>query len=144
VFPHLDECPNPMVESMGWRLIQGTVIEITGPRSFRLRTDSGPIVRVSLANIGEPVDPEAATFLQRLISRKRVSVMANPSADPRNEITAEVRDGQGRDIGHEMLRAGAAAFVTAPAYTLSDYSECVNRIAEREAKVEGVGVWRHQ
>src|SRR4051812_31115891 len=67
MFPHLDECPNPTRESMGWRLIQGTVIEITGPRTFRLRTDSNVIVRVSLANVGEPVDPEAVTFLQRLI-----------------------------------------------------------------------------
>jgi len=133
-----------MVESMGWRLIQGTVIEVTGPRTFRLQTDRGSIVRVSLANVGEPVDPEAVTFLQRLISRKRVSVMANPSADPRNEITAEVQDDKGRDIGHEMIRAGAAAFVTAPAYTLSNYSECVNRIAAREAKAAGLGVWHHQ
>jgi len=143
-FEHLDECPNPTLESMGWRLIQGSVIEVTGPRTFRLRTDTGEIVRVSLANVGEPVDPEAVTFLQRLISHKRVSVMANPSADPRREITAEVQDNEGRDLGHEMLLAGAAAFISAPAYTLSGYSECVNRIAEREAKAEGRGIWHHQ
>jgi endonuclease YncB( thermonuclease family) len=78
-----------------------------------------------------------------MINGKRVSVMSNPNRD-RTDITGEVQDEQGRDLSRLLLRAGAAPFAVAPAYTLSEYSECLHRIAEREAKAEGVGIWRHQ
>jgi len=61
-----------------------------------------------------------------------------------SDITGQVNDQEGRDIARQLLRAGAATFAAAPAYTLSDYSECLHRIAEREAKAEGVGVWRRR
>lgn len=143
-FEHLDECPNPIVENMAWRLIQGSVVEVTSARTFRLRADSGEVFTVSIANIGEPADPDAMATLKRMIYGKRMSVMFNKPADRQGQITGEVNDQDGRDIARQLLRAGAAAFVAAPAYTLSDYSECLHRIAEREAKAEGVGVWRHR
>ena len=143
-FEHLDECPNPITENMAWRLVQGSVVEVTSARTFRLRADSGEILTVSLANIGESADSEAAAMLKRMINGKRMSVMFNKPADRQGEITGEVDDQDGRDIARQLLRAGAAAFVAAPAYTLSDYSECLHRIAAREAKAEGVGVWGHR
>ncbi len=143
-FEHLDECPNPITENMAWHLVQGSVVEVTSARTFRLRADSGEVLTVSIANIGEPADPEAMAMLKRMINGKRMSVMFNKPADPQGEITGEVDDQERRDIACQLLRAGAATFVEAPAYTLSDYSECLHRIAEREAKAEGVGVWhRH-
>jgi endonuclease YncB( thermonuclease family) len=140
-FAHLDECPNPITESMGWLLVEGRVVEVTSARTFRLRTGKGDIVDVSLANIGEPFDPDAAEMLRKLILGTHVSVMANQSADLKKGIAAEVHDRQGRDLSNDLLRAGAASFVTEPAYTLSDYSECVHRIAEREAKADHLGIW---
>ena len=143
-FEHLDECPNPIAESMSWDLVQGSVVDVTTARTFRLLEDSGEVLTVSLANVGEPADPEATDVLKRMINGKRISVMLNHSADRHAEVTGEVNDQEGRDIARKLLRAGAATFVAAPAYTLSDYSECLHRIAEREAKAEGLGVWRHR
>ena len=141
VFEHLDECVNPDRESMSWRLFQGRVIEVTSARTFRLRTDEGYVMNVSLANVGEPVDAEAMDFLRKMIGRKRVSVMGNPSKDHPRDIVGEVDERKAGEISRQMLRAGAAAFVKEPAYTLSDYSECLHRIAEREAKAARVGIW---
>jgi len=142
-FEHPDECPNPVTESMSWHLVQGSVVEVIGARTFRLRADSGEVLTVALANIGEPADSDATAMLKRMIDGKRMSVMFN-KPDRQGEITGQVNDQEGRDIARQLLRAGAAAFVAAPAYTLSDYSECLHRIAEREAKAEGVGVWRRR
>jgi endonuclease YncB( thermonuclease family) len=142
-FEHLDECPNPIRESMSWLLVEGRVVDVTNARTFRIRADKGDAIDVSLANVGEPFDADAAAMLRKRIIGTRVSVMANQSVDLRNGITAEVHDEKGSDLSNDLLRAGAAAFEKAPAYTLSDYSECLNRIAEREAKAAGVGIWHH-
>jgi len=139
-FEHLDECPNPITENMAWHLVQGSVVDVTSVRTFRLRADSGEILTVSIANIGEPADSEGTAMLKRMIDGKRMSVMFNKQG----EITGDVDDQDGRDIARQLLRAGAATFVEAPAYTLSNYSECLHRIAAREAKAEGLGVWRHR
>jgi endonuclease YncB( thermonuclease family) len=144
-FPHTDECVNPMYESDSWFVLEGRVVEVTSGRTFRLLPDKGNVITVTLANVGEPIDPKAMALLQRMITGKRVSVMTRVSIDaPEEEIVAEVHGAKGRDISRELIRAGAAAFVVAPAYSLSAYSECLNRIAEREAKAEGAGVWHHR
>lgn len=140
-FEHLDECPNPITENMAWHLVQGSVVDVTSARTFRLRADSGEIVVVSLAGVGEPAGPEAMIMLKRLIDGKRMSVMFN-KPDAQGEITGEVNDQDGRDIARQLLRAGMLTLATPPPYTLSAYSECLHRIAEREAKAEGAGVWR--
>jgi endonuclease YncB( thermonuclease family) len=139
-FEHLDECPNPIKENMSWRLVEGNVVEVTGAPTFRLQTAQG-VLTVTLPNVGEPYDAGARAMLQRMIDGKRVSVMLNPSAEVRNDITGEVHDAKERDVSRQLLRSGAASFVDAPAYTLSDYSECLNRIAEREAKADHLGIW---
>ncbi len=126
---------------MSWMFVEGQVVEVTSARTFRLRTNEGNIVNVSLPNIGEPFDPEAVAFLRKMIGGKRVTVTPNPSTRAQTDISGEVSEKQVGDISRKMLRAGAAAFVKAPAYTLPNYSECVNRIAEREAKAARVGIW---
>jgi endonuclease YncB( thermonuclease family) len=138
-FEHLDECPNPTTESMAWMLVSGTVVEVTAARSFRLQTAQG-VVTVSLPNVGEPYDAGAREALQRMIVGKKVSVMRNPSADG-NDITGEVLDADGQDVSRRMLRSGAASYASEPVYTLSDYVECLHRIAEREAKADRLGIW---
>ena len=114
-YEHSDECINPMLESMSWSLIEGRVIEVTSARTFRLRTDAGTILNVSLPNVGEPVDPEALDFLRKMISGKRVSVTPNPSTAAQKDISGDVHEEQAGDISRQLLRAGAAAFVKAPA-----------------------------
>jgi len=129
---------------MYWLLVEGRVVEVTSVRTFRLRTDAGEVLDISLANVGEPFDSEALSTLRGMIDGKRVSVMKRPSLDEQKSFAAEVQVGTGRDLSRELLRAGAAAFIEEPAYTLSTYSECLHRIAAREAKAEGLGVWHRQ
>jgi endonuclease YncB( thermonuclease family) len=142
-YAHSDECGNPLHESMVWIPLEGRVVEVTSARTFRLKTDKGEVIDVSLANVGEPFDGGAEAVLRKMILDTRIWVMANPFADLRNGIAAKVLDRKGTDLSNYLLRAGAASFVKEPSYTLSDYSECVNRIAEREAKAEGAGIWHH-
>jgi endonuclease YncB( thermonuclease family) len=139
-FEHLDECVNPTMESMAWLSVEGTVVEVTGARTFRLQTKQG-IVTVSLPNIGEPYVIGAGAMLANMIAGKRVSVMTRFSLYGKSDIIGEVLDAQGGDVSRRMLRAGAATFVAEPAYTLSGYSECLHRIDAREAKAERVGIW---
>jgi endonuclease YncB( thermonuclease family) len=124
---------------MGWLLVEGTVVEVIDFRSFRLQTDRG-VVTVSLPNVGEPHDAGAREALQQMIAGKKVSVMRNPSANG-NDITGEVHEAQAGDVSRRMLRSGAASYAAAPAYTLSNYSECLHRIAEREARADHLGIW---
>jgi endonuclease YncB( thermonuclease family) len=138
-FEHLDECPNPVTESMGWLLVEGTVVEVTDFRSFRLQTAQG-VVTVSLANVGEPHDAGAREALQQMIVGKNVSVERNPSAKG-DDITGDVHNVEAGDVSRRMLRSGAASYAAAPAYTVSDYSDCLHRIAEREAKADRLGIW---
>jgi endonuclease YncB( thermonuclease family) len=141
-FEHLDECVNPVVENMAWLSVDGTVVEVTGARTFRLQTAQG-MVTVSLPNIGEPYVIGARAMLANMIAGKRVSVMTRFSLYGKSDIIGEVLDAKGGDVSRRLLRAGAATFVTEPAYTLSGYSECLHRIDAREAKAERIGIWQH-
>ena len=89
-FEHLDECPNPITENMAWHLVQGSVVEITSARTFRLRADSGEILAVSLASVGEPADHDAMAMLKRMIAGKRMSVMFNKPAGRQGEIILHI------------------------------------------------------
>jgi endonuclease YncB( thermonuclease family) len=142
-YPHSDECINPALESMSWRSVEGRVTDVMSVRTFRMRTDKGEIVEVSLANVGEPFDAGAEDLLRKRILGARVSVFSSSSRDLKSDVIAEVHDRRHRDLSNDLLRKGAAAFTMEPAYTLSGYSECLNRIAEREAKAEGLGIWHH-
>ena len=142
-YPHADECINPAIESMAWLVVQGRVVEVMNVRTFRIRTDKGDVVDVSVANVGEPFDPGAAAVLRKRIVGTRVSIFISPSATLHNGIAAEVHDRKDRDLANYLLRNGMAAFRMEVAYALTGYSECVNRIAEREAKAAGLGIWHH-
>ena len=133
-FPHLDECPNPVMESMSWHPIAGSVTEVVDARTFRLRTDDGRLVEASIAGIGEPFNPRAAEVLRKRLSGKRATVFVNPTNAENDRIAGEVHDARDRDVALDLLHAGLVSYVEAPAYTLSGYSECLLRIAEREAK----------
>jgi hypothetical protein len=140
-FEHLDECVNPILENMSWGLVQGVVVEVTSVRTLRLRTDAGHIANVIIPNIADQTNPEATRILRSRVRGKRVSVVGN-SHRRDGIIVGEVQDAEGNDVARELLRTGITSFVPAEPYTLSSYSECLNRIAEREAKAQRLGIWR--
>jgi len=140
-YPHADECVNPALENMAWLTVDARVTEVMSARTIRIQTDKGETVDVSLANIGEPFDARAADLFRKRILGTRVSIFFPHPGDLKNGLIAEVHDLKGRDLSNGLLRKGAAAFIREPAYTLSSYSECLNRIAEREAKADHLGIW---
>ena len=127
-FPHLDECPDPMMESMAWVSIDGTVVDVGDDLRFRLKTDEGRTVVVSIPNVGAAKDGRAVPRLKRLVQGRRVTVFVNPSYADDPEITGEVHAGN-VDVGRQLLAEGLVSFVRAEPYTISGYSECLNRIA---------------
>ena len=139
-FEHLDVCPNPARESMVWAYVSGVVTDVVDARSFRIRTDDGRSVTVTIANVGTATAAEAVGALRRLVQGKKVEVFVNPKSSEHLDVVGEVHVAR-TDVGHELLRTGMAAFETAPAYTVSAYSECVNEIASREAQQQRLGVW---
>jgi hypothetical protein len=147
VWPHQGECGNPIVENRYWIVLEGAAEAITSGRSLRLRTDDGQTVTVIVANIGKDATPDAAEKLRGAIDGRRVSVWITPSVwmdqdqDPHpTQVEGEV-DADDTDIAEQLLLSGAARFVEAAAYTLSDYRQCLHRIAEREAKARHRGIW---
>ena len=127
-FPHLDECPDPMMESMSWRSVEGTAVDVGDDLRFRLKTDEGRTVGVTIANVGAAKDGRAVPRLRRMLQGRRVTVLVNPSFYEDPEITGEVHAGN-VDVGHQLLAEGLVAFVREEGYTISGYSECLNRIA---------------
>lgn len=138
---HLDECPNPAMESMSWRSLEGVVIEVRSVREFQLRTRAGDVVAVTIANVGPSSLAGSAEILKRIIDGKSVTLFINSSAFEEAKVSGEVHTANGSDVARQLLRSGAAPFEPAAAYTLSDYSECLNRIAEREARERHAGLW---
>jgi endonuclease YncB( thermonuclease family) len=137
---HLDVCPNPVNESMAWAYVSGVATDVVDARTFRLRTDDGRTVTVTIPNVGATSAAGAVDALRRLVQGKKVEVFVNPKSREDLEVIGEVHVGK-TDVGHELLRTGMAPFEPAPAYTISGYSECVNEIASREAQQQGLGMW---
>ena len=146
-FPHESECGNPAYESMAWASFDGVVSEVTSPNTFRMRgrvSMKGAPLRdadITLPNLGPPFHPEAQERLRKLIEGRQVSVFVNiDPGEPPRQMTGEVHV-KAVDVSHQLLSLGMAAFLPEAGYTLSSYSECLNGIAERDARASRVGIW---
>ena len=127
---------------MAWALTEGVVTDVVSMSKFRMRTDAGDPVEVSLANVAEGVAGADPVALKALINGKRVQVMSTMVTRSQATITGEVTGPSGIGVARELLRSGAVRFAPAEPYTISSYSECLHRIAEREAKAARLGIWR--
>ena len=129
-----------MTESMAWIGIDGVVTDVMSPRQIRVQPTNGGSIVVSIANVGERATAEATERLAQLTHNRPVSVAINPSSRDAAEVAGEVHV-NGVDVARQMLREGVVSFAPAEPYTLSRYSECLHRIAEREAQSQHVGLW---
>jgi endonuclease YncB( thermonuclease family) len=85
----------------------------------------------------------ARKLLTRLIQGKPLQANYNPSVCEGDRILGEVQVGRDyRDVTRLMLQAGVVRYKEPPSYSVSDYSSCLYRIAEREAKQAGLGLWK--
>src|SRR5690349_13589921 len=84
------DCPDPSMESMAWRPIEGTVMSVDDPRTFHLNATNLGIITVTIANLGERASENATAELRRMIGGKRVTVFISSSRDVTSSITGEV------------------------------------------------------
>ena len=69
-----------------------------------------------------------------------VTVWINPHAVEDTHLAGVVYLGE-LDVNRTMLTRGLGRFADPPAYSLSDYTRCLHRIAEREAREGRRGLW---
>ncbi len=144
VFEFEGECGSPLVESMGWAGLNGTVVRVVDGRRFLLKTEGGKVVQVALVGVElNRGDGKARETLASWIQDRPVSVLVNPSSSDAERVIGVVHTAS-LDINREMLRTGAARYRKPRAYSVSDYVACTYRIAERVAKQEKRGLWQER
>lgn len=140
-FEHTKECGDPRVESMAWRVIAGIVVEIVDGDTIVVLTDDDARKRVDLAAVDASASDEAGrALLTRRILNRRVDVLTGFSDVARDALAGVVREG-GKDVNRELLEAGAARYREPAAYTVSNYTGCVYRIVENQARDAKRGAW---
>ena len=127
-FEHQDECINPERESMSWRMVYGEIAGFAPDGELRL---ANPPRRVRIVAV--EIDVRAADKYLKSLIGKRAEVWVNPSHFDDEIVTGAV-DVDREDVGRTLLARGWARHVKPPAYSVSDYTDCLYRIAEREAK----------
>ncbi len=140
---HQDECIDPSMESMSWHFVTGTAVRIDSGQTFLLRDPGGKSFQIDLVGLETGDDGAAARrLLTRLIQGKRLFVYYNPKFGEGDHILGEAQAGRHyRDVNRLLLQAGVVRYKEPPAYSVSDYSDCLYRIAEREAKQARLGLW---
>ena len=134
------ECGDPRAESTAWRLLAGTVVEIVDGDSIVVQT-GGTRRRIDLAAVdASDADDAARAALARLLNH---AVDVAVSFDQPDRSGVGVVHAQRRDINRELLATGAARYREPVAYTMSNYTACVYRIVERQARDAQRGLWRH-
>ncbi len=141
-YEHEEECGSPLVESMLWMSVEGTVIKVIDGDSIILLTKDNERKRVNLVAIDSSAAKDfGRRLLSRLVLNRIVSVLVNPSDIKRRTIVGVVH-GQEKDVNRELLEAGAARFREPAAYSVSDYTACGYRIVERKAREAKKGLWQ--
>jgi hypothetical protein len=82
-------------------------------------------------------------LLMNLILNREVSVLVNPSNIAAQEVKGVVHD-QSRDINLELIKEGVARYQAPPPPSMSNYTACVYRSAEKQAREYGVGTWAQE
>ena len=141
-FEYEDECGDPMVESMVWISIEGTVVEVIDGDLVKLLDNRGKQRMVNLVAIDVSSAKNAArSLLSELVLNRKVDVLVNPS-DSEGYTLVGVVHLSVKDINRELLEVGAAKYKEPPFYSVSRYTACVYRIVEKKAREAEKGVWQ--
>jgi hypothetical protein len=120
--------------------IEGKVVEVLKGDAIIVLMANNERKHVSLAGVNSGSSIAAQALLINLILNREVSVLVNPSNIAAKEVTGVVRL-QSRDINLELIKEGAARYQTPPPYSMSNYTACVYRVAEQQAREYGTGTW---
>lgn len=141
-FEYENECGNPVVESMLWLLIEGTVVKIIDGDSVKLRINNGELRTVNLVAIdASPAKEVARGLLSEMVLNRKVHVLVNPSKSQAHTLVGVLHLGV-EDVNSELLKAGAVKYQTPPPYSVSNYTACGYRIVERIAREAKKGMWQ--
>jgi endonuclease YncB( thermonuclease family) len=137
------ECGNPLAENMSWKSIDGKVVEVLKGDAIILLMANNERKHVSLAGVNSASSLAAQALLFNLILDREVSVLVNPSNIAAKEVRGVVHH-QARDINLELIKEGVARYQAPPPYSMSNYTACVYRIAEKQARQYGTGIWAQE
>lgn len=144
VIEHQDECIDPRVESMYFHFVEGGAVQAESGQSLVLRDKSGKTFQIDLVGLEIADDGAAAReALARLVQGKSLTVLYNPEFQKGDRLLGQAQLGDDYlDVSRLLLQAGVVRYKEPPAYSVSGYSSCLYRIAEREAKQAGLGLWK--
>jgi endonuclease YncB( thermonuclease family) len=148
-----DPCGNPMMESMLWQSIEGSVSRVVDGHTILLTlADDHRIIRVHLAGIAPerraPFSKTARELLAEKSLGKAVGVWVNPDrwdfARRPEKVTGVVymSAGMSNDVGLLLLSEGLVRFKLPRPYTMSSHTACEYRRAEAEAQSKKLGLWK--
>ncbi|HEX2329269.1 MAG TPA: thermonuclease family protein [Candidatus Angelobacter sp.] len=144
VYP--ERCVNPLMESQGWLIFKGKVIEVIDGRTVVVAVqDSRRKVQVQLAGLNLATSREyrerSRERLGQIVLNRSVEVWVNPTVWEKQPLQVTAVMYAPGDAGLSLVASGLAIFAQPPLYTMSQYAECQYRNAEREARVHGIGFW---
>ena len=163
----LGPCGDPTMESDMWAPVRGKVIKvidgntviilrkdekiIDGNRLVWIPTDQELLVHlvaVDTPDITRPFGVDARRLLERLVGGQEVEVWVSPSVwSPRRhpkQVTGVVylATPKMEDANLAMIRSGIARHKESEPYAMSNYTECLYRLAEDEARAARRGLWQ--
>lgn len=140
-FEYEDECGSPSVESSLWMSIEGTVIKVLDGNSIVVLTKDNKRRQVDLVALDTSVSADAARRrLTELVLNQQVEVLVSTSNIDSKKVSGVVHV-PGADVNRELIKAGLARYKKPKSYSMSNYTACVYRIIEREAREAKRGLW---
>jgi endonuclease YncB( thermonuclease family) len=147
-----DPCGSPLVESQLWYSVDGTVVEVEdGSTVLMTLTKGHRRVKVHLVGITVTQDGalanEAKQHISDMVFNKTVGVLINTEWLYEKKRPAEitgvvhVKDGAA-DVGLSLITKGLARTDEPRPYSMSHYTFCKYREAERKAKSDKMGIWQ--
>ena len=147
-----DPCGSPLVESQLWCSVDGTVMSVEDSSTVLITVTKGHR-RVKVHLVGIAVEQsgalagEAKEHLAEMVLNESVGVLINTDwlyqKKKPMEITGvvQLREGGG-DVSLSLIEKGLAHTVAPGPYTMSDYTFCKYREAEKKAKSDKMGIWQ--
>jgi endonuclease YncB( thermonuclease family) len=152
-FSH-DPCGNPLLESQLWHSIDGRVVSVKDGRTILIvAAEDQRRLRVNLAGIAAVHRGTYSDLTKRhvteMILNKAIAVWVNPSKwdfskKKPTEVTGVVysQETAQTDVGLSLIGDGLARAEQPRPYTMSNYTFCRYRLAESEARIKMLGIWR--
>jgi micrococcal nuclease len=141
LFEHEDECGSPVRESSYWFTVDGKVVKVLDGDTIIVSSKDNKRKRVNLVAIDASAgQAEARSLLSGLVLNRSVSVMVRPRIIMPSTVVGVVYVKE-KEVNRELLAVGAVRYQQPEPYSMSNYTACIYRIVEREARAAKRGLW---